>query len=701
MKRSFGCDLSQPLHRWKDRLRKTRKPPTPVDRNVVSCDRELIDNLDRRLLYSAEHPLGFATGLADIQESTQQHNDTDLISGLLDSLASEQRNDKDAGRVLDDVTGTEVVIYVTTPDDVVDAPDLSSIAALDAQRGEDMSISLREAVMVANADPTVDRIYLQDDTYNLRLQNWTPLDDQNEDGDLDLYGGYVIEGESEAGVIIQQTQVLHRVFEAIDGNVTLSNLTITGGRATGLPGGGALVNVDASLELDQVKFYGNHSNQSGGAVSVLGHLVLSDVEISGNNANKGGGIYLGSGASVDISNGSQINSNTSDHDGAGIYAVANTTVTMDGGQVNSNTAGNFGGGIYSEGTLVVSDAAIEGNKSKGNGAGIHSLHSLTLDDSSIRGNRVTNDDPGDTTDYSGINNGGGIYSAGIITITNSAINSNHSDGDGAGIYNTGSLAMNNSTVHSNYSIGAGGGLYNLGTTTVEASAVEGNTSVENGAGIYSEGSLNLEMISLGGNRSGANGGGIYISGDADNRIFGTSTISNNNADDNGGGIYLEPESRLTLEIASVFGNTTGDAGGGIYTAGTLEVSNATISENAANSIDSVGGGVANSGTLTMTDSILSMNSALNAGGGLANLDSGDAELERVAIWMNTTESDSSALGGAGIFNSASASLKLGYSVVANNVSAGLAGGIIVIVIVLVESSFPQLIRTTRLPFRIQ
>ena len=58
--------------------------------------------------------------------------------------------------------------------------------------------------------------------------------------------------------------------------------------------------------------------------------------------------------------------------------------------------------------------------------------------------------------------GGGIYNAGSLLLTNSAVinNSVVDFGGGAGIYNAGGMKIENSTIAQNVAGGVGGGIFN-------------------------------------------------------------------------------------------------------------------------------------------------------------------------------------------------------------------------------------------------
>jgi hypothetical protein len=187
--------------------------------------------------------------------------------------------------------------------------------------------------------------------------------------------------------------------------------------------------------------------------------------------------------------------------------------------------------------------------------------------------------------------GGGIYNAGTLTITNAFVSGNSASGGGAsvgtglggGIYNTGMLSLTNSTLGGNSATGTGsvggaavgGGIYNAGTLTITNSLISGNSA------------------SATGGRAGGNGhgGGIRNTGTL---IVTNSTISGNSA--TGTGLL------------------TGYAvGGGIHDTGTLTITSSTISGNSARGrFGANGGGIYSGGTVTTKNMILAGNAALSS-----------------------------------------------------------------------------------------
>ncbi len=174
--------------------------------------------------------------------------------------------------------------------------------------------------------------------------------------------------------------------------------------------------------------------------------------------------------------------------------------------------------------------------------------------------------------------GGGIFSEGSLSVSNSVFSSNTAD-QGGGIDNYyGMLSVTNSAFSGNSAAGSGGGIENVGgTLTVANSAFRGNVTGHSGGAIHIfSGTLTMSNSTISNNVSRRHGGGIV-------NYYGTvsvsnSTISDNTADGNGGGIV-------------------NDYGGAV------SVSNSTISSNLASNGAS---GIFNrSGTFTLTGSIIS------------------------------------------------------------------------------------------------
>jgi len=190
---------------------------------------------------------------------------------------------------------------------------------------------------------------------------------------------------------------------------------------------------------------------------------------------------------------------------------AGITVALSGLTIaNGNIGGGVGGaGIYNSGALTVADTTVAGNHSQGGGGGIFNVGTLILTRSTVSGN---------TTDSSG----GGIYNQdnASLTITNSTIGPGNSTGvgSGGGIFSSGiALTITSSTISGNFApgsggFGGGGGGMSLTTAVaITSSTIAGNSAVFGGGAFLSNGGLNLRNTIIAQNTAAA-GPDVYGDG---------------------------------------------------------------------------------------------------------------------------------------------------------------------------------------------
>ncbi len=228
-------------------------------------------------------------------------------------------------------------------------------------------------------------------------------------------------------------------------------------------------------------------------------------------------------------------------------------------------AGAGGGAIRNAGQLSVIGCLVEDNTSDGarddDGGGIKNTESgvLTVVNSIFRGNSSGFSDGGSL-------GGGGISSAGELTVRASRITDNYSGGSGSGLSSTGTATIEDTVIDNNFQVVDGGGLANFGTMTLRHSTVRDNEAYDLGGGILNGGftgvgTLIVESSTISGNVSDFYlGGGIY----------------------NGGGSTLElRNSTVTDNYASFFGET----GGGLYNSGEATARNTLLAGNRANGLN--------------------------------------------------------------------------------------------------------------------
>ncbi|MCG6938871.1 MAG: DUF4347 domain-containing protein, partial [Gammaproteobacteria bacterium] len=339
-------------------------------------------------------------------------------------------------------------INVTTTNDVVDADaDLSSLANLFINPGLDGEVSLREAILAANADPGFDEINLAAATYTLSIDTGGS-DDTALEGDLDITDALAIRGVSEAATVIDGALVNERSFDVLANNVAMSDLSIIQGGSSITLGGAMRVNPGFDVSLTDISLSGNYSFNGGGIYNDLGTVNLTRVDFTSNiyTENDGGAIYNNAGT-VSITD-SYFNGNLANNAGGAIYnnlgSVTLSRVDFTGNDAFGLGAGTGNGGaIFNQGgTINGTDVIFTNNHADEYGGAIYNTGSVTLDKALFYGN--------DTKKYDGgaINNDGGT-----VNLTNATLSANMAKKQGGAIHNinAGTLNIINSTFTANMS----------------------------------------------------------------------------------------------------------------------------------------------------------------------------------------------------------------------------------------------------------
>ena len=196
---------------------------------------------------------------------------------------------------------------------------------------------------------------------------------------------------SSATALDDNSRVLN--FTAASGDLTLNNLTITGGRADmnspNAARGGGISTISGSVSLTSSTVSGNQGGFNGGGIrSIFGSVNLTNSTISRNvSGNSGGGIFTTSG-SVSLIN-STVSGNESGNFGGGI-ATDSASVSLTSSTVNGNLTGILGGGIYTDsGSVSLTSSTVSGNESDIDGGGIAtSIGSVSLTSSTVIGNEA-------------------------------------------------------------------------------------------------------------------------------------------------------------------------------------------------------------------------------------------------------------------------------------------------------------------------
>ncbi|KAB2892951.1 MAG: hypothetical protein F9K28_10690 [Bacteroidetes bacterium] len=339
------------------------------------------------------------------------------------------------------------------------------------------------------------------------------------------------------------------------GNLTLENLTLSGGDV-GNDTGGALVNNEGgTVTLNNVTFTNNHANTGGAIDNESGSLTLIDSTFENNQADYGGAIDNDTGGTLSIS-GSTFTSNTAELDGGAIHNDGGTLTVTDS-TFTFNTAGRYGGALDNTGQATLNGSTFSGSAAAWSGGAVRNANTLTVNNGSVLENN---------TATLGENNegwGGGIYntSSGTATISASTLSENAAI-QGGGIRNHGDLILNENTqLTGNSASSRGGGIYNAGgTIQLTDSAFLNNTAAGDGGAIYTT-SLGSQVTITGstvsGNTSGASGGAIRNS---QSMTITDSVFSNNTATSSYGSLYLTSSSTTTAHNSCFSGNSATSVG---------------------------------------------------------------------------------------------------------------------------------------------
>ena len=220
-----------------------------------------------------------------------------------------QTAQKDGGEVkLENVPHGTQVTFTATPAD-----------GWEVDRWTGVSSSSLTATLTVDSNKTVTvefkKVIVVEGTNNLAwtlLQNAVKVADPNStitiDGKIEASSGnsgeieidetLTIEGKTGPDKDILDANGLSRIFKVASGKtLTLKNLTLTGGKATGTGdagSGGAIFARDASeIKIENCIITGNEAYKNGGGLNVEGTpTTITNCTFTGNTAKNGGGIYI-------------------------------------------------------------------------------------------------------------------------------------------------------------------------------------------------------------------------------------------------------------------------------------------------------------------------------------------------------------------------------------------------------------------------
>jgi CSLREA domain-containing protein len=324
--------------------------------------------------------------------------------------------------------------------------------------------------------------------------------DGNSSGDLnvDSAAAVTIIGAGVRATVIDAAGLGDRVLSVASGaRLTLSHMSITGGRATagptgasGTPGAGCVAGGAGARGLDA------GARGSGGGIFNGGRLVLDEVAVRGNRAGPGGDGAGAAGAGCNGGAGGQGGG------GGGVYNRGRLTLIRSTVSGNDAGAGGDGGGgaVNPLGTPGLGGGGGPG----GNGGGIDNQGTLAASASTIASNRAGTGGvaggagPDDLSGSGGAGGlGGGVFSAARqLTVIDSTLYGNTAGAGGAG----GLTAAGGNG-------GSGGGI----AVAAGAGRVENATLAGNGVGTGgAPGSARGNGSAIGSTGAAGEGGGLFV-----------------------------------------------------------------------------------------------------------------------------------------------------------------------------------------------
>lgn len=409
------------------------------------------------------------------------------------------------------------------------------------------------------------------------------------------------------------------IFEVNDGALTVSQLTMIGGKAVY---GGAIFGSNATLSITDSVLRGNAAEQSAAAVfAQWGTLTVSGSTFESNEA-------LGAAAAIGILE----------------AQVSISDSTFRDNRANFNGAiGNMGGDVTIR-RSIFSDHQVEG---QGGVIGTEDGSLQLIESEIVHASALT---------------GGAIYNeTGALTVSNSIIRNNSASAGGGAIYNRdGTVAISGSVISENSAAQKGGAIYSEGgELTVSDSTLEDNVAEASGGAIFNDlqSKLNVNNSRFALNQGLL--GGAITNNNSEATV--TNSVFNSNRSSNWGGAVVNfGEASLSISGSS-FSRNYSEHGGGAIAAnnGELFIEDSYFGENSAE----VSGGTivgVSSAQIVVKNSTLHGNSTPGFGGGFFLLQNSSASLTHLTIANNEAGE------GGGIMKNSEGELNLHGSILSGN-----------------------------------
>ncbi len=337
-------------------------------------------------------------------------------------------------------------------------------------------------------------------------------------------------------------------------------------------------------------------------------LTLTDLTVQNGLSNStGGGVYVSNGPltldNVDVL------SNTASGSGGGVWASGAMTVTGGLFQNNLCTGSSCnGGGLYGGETLVLSGTKFVSNTAQVSGGGSYNINTAQVTDAEFRNNTCAG-----TSSH-----GGGMFAGSGLTVDNTLVMSNTASTDAGGFYVNGPAEVSGGLFQANTCTGAdctGGGLFIAGVLTITGTQFVENAAVQKAGALYSYANGTVDSATFMRNRS-TNGAGIYASA----KLTVTNSVFIANTASYGAGINQNGSRDASIVNALFVGNTATTKGAALYlgSSGVVTVAQTTVASS------TVGGNAAiyvHTGTVRITNTVVaSYTKGIDTDGGTVTSD---------------------------------------------------------------------------------
>ena len=417
----------------------------------------------------------------------------------------------------------------------LDRPDLTPGDGV-VNTGTSGEVTLRAAIMEANALAGFQEIFVPAGTYNLTIAGRS--EDSAATGDLDVaIGGLRIRGAGNGQTIIDGGK-LDRLFQvATDGELELDGLTLRNGDV-GVSQDGGAIDTAGEVRLQNVTL-SDHSARTGGAIFVRNgaEVFAEKTRFENNRAAGSAGVGGAIATATTVPNGAPVNlvdsdlvGNTATLGGGAIFSAAfvrsvesrfvnNRVVAATNGQAR-------GGAIFADdfSFTEIIDSTLSQNVAQTDGTGTALGGAIAADPNSTLNIRSSTFDLNEARGTNGTTNrlGGAVVSRGATTISNSTFSSNRADTSGGAIHHgTGLLQITSTTIAGNHSAQSGGGV-----TVISGTANFKNVLVATNTATTGNPDVNGVFASQGHNLVGLLGAATGFTNGTNGDLVGTATALN-------------------------------------------------------------------------------------------------------------------------------------------------------------------------------